>query len=690
MAYDYESCFWDPNDDGVNILLSHIASGIKSCDTVEHFFKQKSELEKDYARRMGAINERLKKDMMNNTEFGQLNAAMDKLLLLEKARAQSYSKQSELIYRKLYSDIKLFIGELNARYTTLSGKVEKLRLDKFNKKKGCEELAKRLDDASIRARDLQLNKNNIIGFKRVEQMTKELAKWENNVHEFSLQLNVLKQEYKASKKYWLHEWGNITQQLQEMEVARIRFVQSKMQQYAEAALETTFLEQSKTDSLINELSIFTPMDDISKFSREYGTGRLKERRSNLPADYKKSSKKRLSVASSIPSTIDHNPDRYYVSSMRDPHIDAVRKLSSQLQQSTLNRSAHSGTFNKQIPNEETEKPLPSIISSTSHEVPTKGIKIAEDITRSLTTDMFSQSAIRVNEPTGTENNISHSKSVGNDFFVHDYRDVPGDSRDNLMEVEDKPTKLSGHPASSSSSSGSSSSNPTDFTSNIPKKQSFESMATSVSSMANTIDDKQRFAKSWNSTNRKRKSMSNISSLTGNSDSNPVERSQGFRGTSTATVINTSVQETRDADTNIQRISYSNTKNDAVSSIRSRRKSMVLENSKHPIEDALYEMEKLQGGISHDTTVGRVKDNGVVVTLPIVSKGGDKVIHYAKALYPLLDNDAPTLAHFDKNDYILITEVINDDWYRGEVYGNDMISPEYRDGLIPYNFIHLLD
>lgn len=126
----------------------------------------------------------------------------------------------------------------------------------------------------------------------------------------------------------------------------------------------------------------------------------------------------------------------------------------------------------------------------------------------------------------------------------------------------------------------------------------------------------------------------------------------------------------------------------------RRKSMVLQDSKNPIEDALYEMERIKSigsGVfaSSDVRVGRVRDHGITITLPIVTSQGEPVIKYAKAVYPLSDNDAPEVAHFRKGDYLLITSVVNEDWFTGEVYENDSMDRNHTTGLIPCNFIKVL-
>lgn len=605
MAYSYELCFWDPNEDGVNVLLEHISAGIKSCDTMVTFFKQRSELEKDYARRLGAIGNKMASDMENSPEYGRLNDCFGLMVNNEKSRAQAHSKQSELLFRQVFNELKTFASKLQARYTTLSGKTEKLRIDKYNKRKGCEDLTKRLEDAQLRARDLQLNQNNVIGSKKTEQNRRELAKWESNSREIGIQLDVLKQEYKASQRHWFREWAEMSAQLQEMETARISFLQAKMQQYSQAATETYLLEQTKMDSLINRLATFTPADDISQFSSTYGTGRLKEKRKVTDE---------LSMSSS------HR-------SKRDTYTESIRKLSSQLQRQTLSDSR----FDKQ---------LPSLGPSAARDPKVNGEAISEACSQ-------------------------HSRPVE--------QLSPYPARRLNAHASHKPT---------SSSSSASSSNPTDFTTHVRNRPSMDSMATSVSSLASSIDESQRFAKSWNSSNRKRKSMSHLQeqtrvqepdSPTGNYCSDENTNHVQMRNSSTnTTIVNTSSAPRGDV----------------------RRKSMVLQESANPIEEALYEMERIKstGGnvfASSDTRVGRVRDNGITVTLPIITSEGEPVIKYAKAVYPLMDNDAAELAHFQKGDYLLLTATVNEDWFRGEVYGNDMIDKTHGNGLIPYNFIQLL-
>ena len=664
MSYDYKSCFWDPHDDGVNVLLTHIQSGIKSSGTVESFFRQRTELEKDYARRLGAINEKLQKNLQTDPEFGHLNKALTTLLEVEKAKAHAHSKQSEVIYRQTYSNTKLFRGELQARYTTLSGKIEKMRVDKFNKKKGCEELSNRLEKATIRARDLRLNQNNIIGSKRVEQNEREIAKWENNEQETKLQLNVLKQEYKASQRYWLHEWGDITRQLQEMEQARIQFIQAKLQVYIETCMETSILEQSKMDLLNSKLMAFTSIDDIAKFSSEYGTGRLKEKHINRKSAEHHSGSLVDRNLSNGRSSIEDNGADYRSSKVsynhlgNDPYIDNIRKLSSNLQKRSQNRNSQ---YSKST---QKKNELQNVNSNSDSTIKANTNKSYEPHSRkdeNQYQDLMKNSENRPITPPPEPIHISDMEEPIQGIQV----EVPHSHKE----------------SSNSYTTSESSSNPTDFTSHLKKRESLESMTTSVSSMASSIGDAQRFSKSWNSSSRKRKSMSHINQLLNDEhDKN--------RQASTNTVINSqfgksqSSTDSYDTDRDKTTLNIKNTSD-------VRRKSMVLASSTNPIEDALYEMERLQGSTQANSKLGRVKDNGLIVTLPLVTRGREPVIKYAKANFPLIDNGADELANFEKNDYVLITEIISDDWYRGEVYDNERISPDHRDGLIPYNFVSIL-
>lgn len=673
MSFDFKSCFWDPHDDGVNTLLTHVSQGIRSLDTLEQFFKAKSDVEKDYTRRLGAINQKLDKDLNNHPDFGKLGATLHTLLSTEKIKAQSHSKQSEVIFRTMYDDTKLFSCKLQARYTTLSGKIEKLRLDKYNKRKGCEELSRRLEDSKVRARDLHLNLNNVIGSKRVEQTEKELAKWESNVQEFTSQLNVLRREYKASQKYWLKEWADITDQLQEMENARISFLQSKMQSFAEICMETSIVEQSKMEHLNTELATFTAMDDITDFSSKFGTGRLKEKTSNRKATDSSNVFER-SRKHAPPNVLEHSQQ----SVNRSSYMDNIRKLSNQLQQTSLNKhqKSHTSATAPEINEYNTARRdsayQPHMASYQSDMADHRLSVIDSSRIKSIdsSTDM---------RPKHIENEIQK------------YNTIP-----HVKNRVTSPTSIS---------TSESSSNPTDFTTHLKKRSSLESMSTSVSSMASSIDETQRFAKSWNSTNRKRKSMSQMSMGNHTSETQiasiPTGKdfardstshdSQVRQGSTSTILVNAAMgnrsELSRPASSLMERSKV--VSSDKPLERSSRRKSMVLESSQHPIEDALYEMERLQGGVQKNSQMGRVKDNGIIVTLPLVTRTGEKVIKYAKALYPLRDNGASEVINFDKNDYLLITETINDDWFMGEVYDNETIEHEHRFGLIPFNFIEIL-
>ncbi|EDO16534.1 hypothetical protein Kpol_1064p15 [Vanderwaltozyma polyspora DSM 70294] len=645
MSYSYEACFWDQNETGVNVLLGHISSGIRSCNSVISFFKHKSELEKDFARRMGAINDKFLKDTENYPEFGNLNDALKNLLNAERARAQSHSKQSEVIFRQLYTDTKSFSGELQARYTTLSGKIEKLRADKHSKKKGCKELNNRLIDAEGKARALKLNQGNILGGRKAEQNEKDYAKWNAQIVEIQSQLEVLKHEYKASQKFWLSEWADLTRQLQEMETTRISFIQAKIQQYSESVSETSILEQMKMDSLTNHLAVFTAMDDIAKFSSQNGTGRLRSKASIN----KDSNDYSASTTSSkyFTQSIRNNPEEHnFLSSYSSHHTsqynDNVRKLSSRLQKRPeikevdTHQDRHYQAQEPKIERPHTDKAVPTYQHS-SFEVARNFEKPEQDAT---------------------------------DDDIEIIKVVPA-IKSKRIESRHKP-----HERTEVLSSSESSSNPTDFTSHVKNRSSVDSMVTSVTSFASNIDDSERFAKSWNNTNRRRKSIVNLQ-VPSPATSDHEEDDKHERNISiNTTIVNPEMSANRNSNKHL------------------RRKSMVLQDSKNPIEDALYEMDRIQststnGFASSNPRVGRLRDNGITVTLPLVTTTGERVIQFAKASYPLLDNDTPGLVNFHKNDYLLITEMINNDWFKGEVYGNDLIGIDHRRGLIPINFIQIL-
>lgn len=712
MSYNYELCFWDPNDNGVNILLEHIAEGIKSCNSMVNFFKQRGELEKDYARRLGAISSKLRKDMDQHPEYGNLSKSFELVLTNEKARAQSHSKQSEVIYRQIFSNIKSYAEKLQARYTTLSGKVEKLRTDKYNKKVGCENLEKRLEEAQIRARDVQLNSDNIIGSKRNENNQKEKIKWETTAQEMELKLDVLKQEHKASQKYWFREWANVTRDLQELDNSRISFLKNELQKYAEITVETSVLEQIRMDSLTNQLITYTPDDDIAVFSCNYGTGRLREKRKdhkhkNYLDPGRKSGFGDTKLTSRADDDDDDDDHDFSASkSRKSSYLDNLRRLSSHLQNiGNLNESRakrHSTppaiqyqssrgeplNVEESDDSEQEEVPQERLCKSTVREARLiQPSSPARDLDDTLPHSRYVPQRLSPIPANSRDKELSSSARDLDDTVPHS-RYVPQRLSPNHANNKDKEL-------SSSASSSASSSNPTDFRGHIKNRSSIDSMATSVSSFVNSIDDSQRFAKSWNSSNRKRKSISHL-----NQKSSPPPQSPpcstAYRDNDDAETrrhdqANEPYEENTRNERNVSTdTTIINTEMNPRANI-SRRKSLAMEGSTNPIGDALSEIEKIgnNGFAASDVNVGRIRDNGITVTLPLVTSNGEQVVKYAKALYPLFEESVPELAQFQKGDYLLITAEVNQEWYTGEVYSNNYANQNSNSGLVPHNFIRLL-
>lgn len=458
-------------------------------------------------------------------------------------------------------------------------------------------------------------------------------------------------------------------------------------------METSILEQTKLDFLNNELATFTAWDDIKKFSSDYGTGRLKDK-------HQKSSKRPVSYASSINTTdnpinsnLNTSSDKRIALSKRENYMENIRQLSNQLQKTYMSRNNNS--FNKVKQNyshiqqsETTNKTSIPRMDYTTHN-DEKSLPVIKQ-----------RSKGKFNRYSLHESHLPSYSKVNEDMLASSMEKITGHTNNVLQQEtvykDNENNSASQHiKTHSESSATSSSSNPTDFSSHVNRRRrSVESMSTSVTSIASSIDDTQRFAKSWNSTNnRKRKSMSHIASLLNNSITTTTTQASNNAYNDITNSSNSQLNESTGRYPNETRQNSTNTilMKSLDMSRSTRRKSLVKDpSSNDPIEDAILEMNKLQGGVAKDIRMGRVNDNGVIVTLPVVTRSGNSVIKYAKALYPLLDNNSPDVINFDTNDYLLITEEINKEWYLGEVYDNDKIHPAHRVGLIPYNFIKVLD
>ncbi|SCU86261.1 LAMI_0D01156g1_1 [Lachancea mirantina] len=605
--YNYHLSFWDEQDNGVRILLDHVAAGIESCKGLATFFEERSKLERDYARRLSAVANKMRAGLESNPDFGKLDACLKTLHVTQEKLGQAHGMQALIVQRDGHAEMREFTQSLQARYKTISTKIRNLRDDKVSKRHLCEVLREKLDRAEVELRDCQLNQHNTLGKRDESQNDRQFLKWKSIVAELQSKSEVLKQEYRASSKHWLQEWSRMSLELQDLEKERIEFVKLKMQQFAKACGDAAVEEQISMDKLTQQLAASTADQDIAAFAYDHGTGRLKTNASSTQAKTRVASK----------------------------HSENMRHLSSRLQKSRLSSYEARTTVDE-------------------------GYAVDQERSHPKHRSSYLDPREHVDSATGT----SHLAPPAKDAYT-------------------------------SSESSQESSNPTDFTSGVRHRTSAESMSTSISSLANSIEDSQRFAKSWNSQNRRKSKTQSQLLNSGGSATNYHSRSS-----STDT---TRIHKTFSPSTSSQR-----------------RKSMVWSQSaEDPLQEALETMrrtnqERLSSSDSRvdvpvkspqhpkpmipfstntnaekQPTSKRVMDSGHVVELPLKSSQGENVLRYARALYTYLDANEQQIVNFQKGDYLLLTEQVDQDWFIGEVYASPSIDPPYRIGIVPRNYIELL-
>ncbi|SCV03678.1 LAME_0H12354g1_1 [Lachancea meyersii CBS 8951] len=632
QSYNYQTSFWDEQDAGARILLDHTAHGIESCHNLVIFYEERSKLEKDYARRLSAVSGRLHDGLQNSPEYGKLGESFKSLHSTQERLSQFHSKAAVAIHKDGHAELKQFVQQIKARYKTIDIKVRNLCNDKITKRQLCDVLKEKLNKANIELRDCQLNKDNYLGKRDSDQNDRQLLKWRSIVDELQLKLDVLKQEYKASSKHWLHEWSNLSLELQELERTRIEFIKLKLEQFAKQCSEMAMQEQANMESLTQQLVKFTAAQDITNFAYNHGTGRIRG----------------ASMDSSTTTTCKERPN-YNSSKISSKHVQNVRQLSSQLQRTRL--SAHYDHEKPEVP-QSSSRPMSCIEPEPTHQW------------------HFDVNQLKVPSVTETSPENSTVEAAKGNYAAY-----------------------------TTSESSNDSSNPTDFTAHTGRRASIESMNTSISSLAHSIDDSRRFAKSWNSQNRRKsKTRSQLfdssqgTSLDGNSRSSSMEttrihvKPQNAQAYVPAQRRKSMVRT--DSDSNpfkqaldaMKKESEGVTDNVSVSS-RSSSKSKPLipfHQSRHPTAE-------------HDPKAAtkRVMDGDQYVELPRYSSNGEEVIQYAKALYTFMDANEQMIVNFRAGDFLLLTEKLDNDWFIGEVLDTAHIDPKYRHGIIPHNYIELL-
>lgn len=611
QIYNYQESFWDEEDQGVNVLLQHVGRGIHSCEVLLEAFVKRSELEMDYARRLGALSAKIQSGLEVYSDYNSMSECLKYFQTSQQSVSNSHSMACERLRREDVGTMKDFVKQYRARWSTIKGNVENLRRLKEDKRKGLKEVEQELVVAETKLRDCQLNKDTVLGQHQRKENARELEKWSLIADESQKRRAVLTHEYKAARHHWFEEWGRISGELQDLETQRIQVSRELLQQYADFTTQPSELEISLMEQLKQRLSSFTPELEISHFSYHHGTGRIKLRNSSSSHSASGNSVQENGFTATLRK-------KSVNLTQNDRYVQNVKRLSTQLKNTRL---ASVNTLHTQK-----ELPKPRGIETVARPVAASASAIA-------TTAVL-------------ESGPMHKLQV--------------------IGAEGMP--LSEHQATSSQSSHETSSNSTDFT-HAKNKPSYDSMSTSLSSMASSVDDSQRFAKSWNSHNRKKSRPSSMYSATADVD----DKSNNKKTAGTASISRRRKSLACDVEGALEilekdhmRPNADRTASDASSNLTVNRTALQFNNS------------------THVTRCKRINDDGVQLSLPIVDSAGNPVIKYAKATYAFTEQNENNILNFEMNDILLLVEYINDDWYVGEVY-----QSEGQHGLVPMNYVKII-
>ncbi|QEU59794.1 Hof1 [Kluyveromyces lactis] len=605
QIYNYQESFWDEDDQGVTVLLQHVGRGICTCELLLDCFTKRSELEMDYARRLGALSARIMNNLERYADYNNMSESLKYFQSSQQTIANGHSKAYERLNRENVGTMSDFLKQYRARWSTITGNVENLRKLKDEKKKALKSIDQELLSAENKLREYQLNKETALGEYQRKENARELEKWSSIVEESHRRKTVLHHEYKAARAHWFEEWRHISGELQSLETQRIQVSRELLQQYADFTTQPSELELSLMEQLKQKLSSFTPELEISHFSYHHGTGRIKLKNSNSVSTHNSS-------ANSNPSNVIRLKSSHKALDLtkNDRYVQNIKRLSTQLKNTRLN-SINALSVDKELPTPKTDAALVNSIES---------------------------------------------KVLNNNSAPH--------SVENYSEVVTKP----GHGTTLSESSEETSSNPTDFT-HRKNKASYDSMSTSLSSMASSVDDSQRFAKSWNSRNRRKSRPSSMYSPTmdmdtsDNDNNNSLKPPTANRRKSIASDVETALEILEKNDRPIT----SRTSSGASSNLTVSRTVLPFSNSLNIMR------------------CKRVTIDGEQLNLPIVDSMKNPVIKYVKAIYSYTEPNENNILLFSTGDILLLVECINDDWYVGEVYQGNK-----QHGLVPMNYVKVIN
>lgn len=259
--------FWGPDDVGYQRLMQRMHHAKQTLEEVQHFFKERVQIEQEYSKRLLAHSRR----PVGSHEIGAIKNGFESLRANTQTMAVTHENTSRIIYEQVLQPLEKFSGALRDRRKTVEDTMAQLTKARAHQNSITERDRIKFKSECNKIKGYQAQQNLLTG--------RELEKNNQKLDKAQFQVETLERHHQESLKAlasamdtWNAEWRISCDCLEQLEGERLAFLKSRVWSFVNALDAGFIADDEACEGIRVSLDKYDPVPDLQLFAKKAGTG----------------------------------------------------------------------------------------------------------------------------------------------------------------------------------------------------------------------------------------------------------------------------------------------------------------------------------------------------------------------------------------------------------------------------------
>ncbi|PWN45113.1 hypothetical protein IE81DRAFT_320725 [Ceraceosorus guamensis] len=263
------NAFWGTSSAGYDTVQARMKHASKTMDAVRALYKERADIEADYAKRLGKLSKAHADLGLHET--GQTKIALETVRFEVERMSSTHADLGNMIKKDLDGAMADFIGNWAGARRNSSAAIEKLWKQKQTQESYVNKSREKYEQDCIKINGYTAQSSLVQG-RDLDKVTAKLDKAQATVSGNEKDYQNFVRALKDTTHKWNAEWKSYLDQCQDLEEERLDFIKANLWNYANAVSAVCVADDESCENVRVSLENCEASRDIQAFIQAQGTG----------------------------------------------------------------------------------------------------------------------------------------------------------------------------------------------------------------------------------------------------------------------------------------------------------------------------------------------------------------------------------------------------------------------------------